>query len=585
MGKKLTNRLTVMVVALVLALAATTTTGAARVRLSNGTPRIAVDAATGLLDGQLVHVRGAGLLPGEPVAFMNCLGSGACYRGWTGIRAVADARGRVEADVPVMRYRADYMDDMLGDCAYSLCTLRIVRTGHYEDGYLDRAETAVSFARVPTTVPTATITPATPLPPEATVRIDVSGMTPNARVHYDCVGSRCTDDGQSIYAGSDGTASITLTVTRLTRDFHDCVETDDCAVTLYADTISGTTVPLHFDPSIPFRPPSVSITPERLRAISGTVTVDVADASPGDRLSVAQCATVNGSARCGPPTPVVADGLGRVQVDVPVNRFITQHWGADAMYSAPLVDCAVTSCVVAVRRDGWYFSFPAATTPIGFSPDPHLRTVRIGSAVVREGGAAGQTVRLPVTLDRPAREAVTFGWVSNGQSVPAFVTLPPGATGTTIDVPVPGNDRDDPTRDIAIQFTEITGAQPDLRTPAPHVRVIDDDPTPTLDAADTIVPEGGPGVYVPIRLSSPTSRRVQFTYRTIGGSARPGTDYVEQVGVVDHPMDRLEIWVPIINDATGEPTEYFDVEIVAVTGARLGTSRARVWIGDDDNGV
>ncbi|MBK5290052.1 MAG: hypothetical protein JJE46_16480 [Acidimicrobiia bacterium] len=574
------RRLIVLVVATVLGVGFAPASGATRFRPDGGPPRVTVDVATGVLDGQVLHVRGTGLIPGEPVAFMNCLGTGACYRGWTGIRAVADSRGRVVADVPVKRYRSDYMGDMLSDCAYSLCTMRIVRTGGYEDGYMDRAETRVSFARVATTSPTSVLTPATLLPPVATVRIDVGGFTPGARVKYDCVRTTCTGSDQWIDAGPSGTASITLTVTRLTRDSRDCVETDDCSVTLYPNTTVGTTVPLRFDPSMPFRLPSVTVAPHQVRTVTGTVTVDVVNAGAGERLTVEQCAAVNGSERCGLGTSVVADGLGRVRAPVPVTRFITQQWGAPPVYFSPLVDCAASSCVISVRRDGWYY--PIATAPLAFAPDPQLPTMRIGSAVVREGGSPGQVVRLPVTLDRPTRDSVSFGWTANGASTPALVTIPPGATRASLDVVVPGNDQDDPHRAIAIQLTTIVGAQPDLRVPAPHVRVIDDDPTPTLDVANGLVPEGAPGVFVPVHLSGPTGRHIEFTYRTIGGSARPGTDYVEQVGVVDYPYDDLQIWVPIVDDSTSEPIEQFDIEIVAVVGARMGNSRAHVWIGDND---
>ena len=277
---------------------------------------------------------------------------------------------------------------------------------------------------------------------------------------------------------------------------------------------------------------------------------------------------------------VVADANGSAVTLVAASRFLTRPWQIGSFSSADqLVDCVTVVCGIRVFRDGWYL--PLATVTLPFVPEA-LPVLRVSSAVVREGGPGTRSVRLTASLDRPSASGVSFGWRTDAETVSRSVTIPTDAREATFELPIVGNDQDDADRTISIQLTTIEGAQPDARHPAARVRVIDDDPTPTLAVGDALVAEHAGGVYVPVRLSGPTGRRIEFTYRTNGGSARPGEDYVEQVGVVDYPSDDLDIWVPIVDDARAEPVEHFEIEIVAVRGARLGNRSAGIWVGDDD---
>jgi peptidoglycan-N-acetylglucosamine deacetylase len=111
---------------------------------------------------------------------------------------------------------------------------------------------------------------------------------------------------------------------------------------------------------------------------------------------------------------------------------------------------------------------------------------------------------------------------------------------------------------------------------------------PTMRIGDRRVVEGPQGtstvLTLPVRLSHPTSSQVSAAWRTTGGRATPGTDYVAASGRVTFPpgATTASIQVRILGDDLDEPRERFRVVLSDAVGATFARRIAIGTIVDDD---
>jgi hypothetical protein len=92
-----------------------------------------------------------------------------------------------------------------------------------------------------------------------------------------------------------------------------------------------------------------------------------------------------------------------------------------------------------------------------------------------------------------------------------------------------------------------------------------------------------------VRLTQAVASPTTISYRTLAASAKPGTDFdpVEQSIAIPAGELTSVISIPLINDATKEPTEWFSVDIFSAVdgaGAKIPVSnrRAHAILADDD---
>lgn len=109
----------------------------------------------------------------------------------------------------------------------------------------------------------------------------------------------------------------------------------------------------------------------------------------------------------------------------------------------------------------------------------------------------------------------------------------------------------------------------------------------SFDTTEIHVSEAAPAAVLRLNRRNNLARRVRVGYRAVAGSAEAGSDF-EGVsrGVADFADGQTmrAIFVPLVDDESIEPEEYFDVEITSVSeqGRIEPIDAARIVITDDD---
>src|SRR5262249_4963565 len=141
-----------------------------------------------------------------------------------------------------------------------------------------------------------------------------------------------------------------------------------------------------------------------------------------------------------------------------------------------------------------------------------------------------------------------------------------------------------------------------LSTPAPlgskfgeHrtavLTILDNDPVPTVAAADISVTEGNVGTVVAtftVALSSPSGRTVPVDYATANGTATAPDDYLPASGkLVFNPGEiAKQVRVTVNGDTFGEANETVFLNLSTTgTEATIFDNQAVLTILDDDGGL
>jgi peptidoglycan-N-acetylglucosamine deacetylase len=235
-------------------------------------------------------------------------------------------------------------------------------------------------------------------------------------------------------------------------------------------------------------------------------------------------------------------------------------------------------------------------SPKGVVRPPVPKARLQGSDVVE--GAAGTstfafvTVRLSEPTSRPV--SVAFRTVDDTATAPAdyrpksgTLRFEVGQTTRRVKVRIRGDDLDERDEKLRVVLSEPAG----LRlpgTPSARIKIIDDDPPPSVRVDDASVAEPGPGartvVAVPVRLSAPSGKRLTVAYGTADGTARAGSDYLATSGTLSFApgQRRAEILVTVLGDGVVEGDEAFEVRLSDPWRVSLGRSTAVVGILDRD---
>ena len=112
---------------------------------------------------------------------------------------------------------------------------------------------------------------------------------------------------------------------------------------------------------------------------------------------------------------------------------------------------------------------------------------------------------------------------------------------------------------------------------------------PVVDVLDRVVSEGAEQVLFEVSVGGGDSI-VTVDYSTVPGTAAPNADYIPVEGTLTFPADPATrtqtVFVPIVDDAFWEETEWFYLQLSNVTNATLpgdaATYRATATVRDDD---
>jgi peptidoglycan-N-acetylglucosamine deacetylase len=231
---------------------------------------------------------------------------------------------------------------------------------------------------------------------------------------------------------------------------------------------------------------------------------------------------------------------------------------------------------------------------------PPVPKARLQGSDVVEGAAgtstfAFVTVRLSEPTSRPV--SVAFRTVDDTATAPAdyrsksgTLRFEVGQTTRRVKVRIRGDDLDERDEKLRVVLSEPAGLRLPA-TPSARIKIIDDDPPPSVGVADVSVAEPGPGaravVAVPVRLSAPSGKRLTVGYSTADGTARAGSDYLATSGTLTFApgQRRAEILVTVLGDGLVEGDETFVVRLSDPWRVTLGRAAAVMTVRDGDAAV
>jgi|GEM_PF-1936387 Neocarzinostatin family./Calx-beta domain. len=346
-------------------------------------PQLAVNPATGILDGQTVTVSGSGFAPGHTVSVSQCATGPSCFTGVIGPGVTVAADGTFSSQV-TMSLRVFLEDGTVTHCLAVGC--QIQANDDVDPEYSVTKAVAFDPNQPLPPTPTISVTPATGLHHGQSVTVSGVGFDPQAGVEISQCGPNnsgfCADFLTDLVAGADGTFTTSVQVSRLITGFDllgggpttttlDCA-TIACAINADESTASefslSARASISFDGSVP--PPAlpvVTAAPLTNLPYRATVTVHGTGFSPGEAVSSESCLSGPSFGTCGGFGFGTADGNGAVTLSVPVRRTARGFDGG----TVDCVDPAV-SCQVSVFGQHGYeqFEFPLTFDPNAPIPPP-----------------------------------------------------------------------------------------------------------------------------------------------------------------------------------------------------------------------
>jgi hypothetical protein len=165
------------------------------------------------------------------------------------------------------------------------------------------------------------------------------------------------------------------------------------------------------------------------------------------------------------------------------------------------------------------------------------------------------------------------------------VTFPPGQGSRTVSIPLVNDALDEDDETFTMTLSAPTGAT--LGDAQATGTIADDDPLPTVSAADCAVAEGDSGSApcpFAIALAPVSGRVVTVAYATEAGTATAGADFAASSGVItfNPGTTGLPRPVSVLGDTAVEPNETFALRLSAPVNALLPDDAAGGVIVDDD---
>ncbi len=213
---------------------------------------------------------------------------------------------------------------------------------------------------------------------------------------------------------------------------------------------------------------------------------------------------------------------------------------------------------------------------------------------------AAASLTFTIDLSHPVSEAISVAvsttdgtaTVADSDYTPRtnfLVTIPPGQTSATFLVDVTADTKREPNETFQVVLGAVTGGQGRVTASAtPRTGAIEnDDPVPTINAADLVFSEPAPGqqanANVQVTLTNPSSETITVAYATADGSATQPGDYTSAQGALTfQPGETTKtVAVAVKGNSRQDPDRDFFLNLTAPTGATLGDGQARIVVRDD----
>jgi hypothetical protein len=221
----------------------------------------------------------------------------------------------------------------------------------------------------------------------------------------------------------------------------------------------------------------------------------------------------------------------------------------------------------------------APTAQSALTLSPSVTTVAEGNS-----GTHDIPVNVTVTGFTQQTASVKYSWYENANDVhTGTLQFAPGEAQKSFSVSYASNTTPEPDRVINIRLSDPTGAT--IAVDRATITITDDDYA-IVSIEDATVSENAGSVNVWFVLSQISLKPVTVTFTTVpSGAAVNGVDYVGKQGTIvfNQPVTRIPVSIPIINNATIDPTRTFAMIITASTNGGFDNRwRATVTILDDD---
>lgn len=276
-----------------------------------------------------------------------------------------------------------------------------------------------------------------------------------------------------------------------------------------------------------------------------------------------------------------------------------------AMIDVPILDDAQTEAIERFSLaldalDGLAAGALRADATIGASDATALArpTLTVQDVVVGEGDA---TAGFTLALDAPAGGPVTVNYAfDNGSAVSVagnadyvplagYVTFAPGATTARVSVPIVDDAVAEPAESFWITLSVSSNTNVALARSEALAIIVDNDTGagaggPAVSVCDVVVNESDGLASFTVSLDRAATGTVGVAFATRDGSALAGQDYRAWSGTVAFaPGETAKtVQVELIDDATLEIDERFELELFDPVGAVLGDRVGAALIGRSD---
>jgi hypothetical protein len=225
--------------------------------------------------------------------------------------------------------------------------------------------------------------------------------------------------------------------------------------------------------------------------------------------------------------------------------------------------------------------------------DDPLPEITVNDIVVNEGDDGLTSAVFVLNLMRESGRMVTVEYSTRNDTAQAGVdyisksgkvVFSPGVTNQTVQIQVISDRRDEPVERFFVSLNnQINSA---IVKQIGFCDIIDDD-IPEISCDDMSVSEGNVGlteINVPIRLSSQPQKDVTVAYRTIGISATPDVDFLDQAGQLRIPAGQKNAVLSLFvkGDIAFESDETFQIVFSSPENATLLGGKTTVLIQNDD---
>lgn len=189
------------------------------------------------------------------------------------------------------------------------------------------------------------------------------------------------------------------------------------------------------------------------------------------------------------------------------------------------------------------------------------------------------TYHLPVKVTGGTRVPATVQYSGevNYVNFSGELTFAPGETGKTIDLTIPGDTIPNAKGEIRIHLRNARDAR--LTVAGGEIPIVNDD-YPTLVVRDVEVRENWSSAFVSLQVSPDYIGGRKVRWRTVDGTAKAGSDYVAESGVLEWYGFHLD--VALINNSDPEPAETFYVEFYDEQELLVPVRRMAITIIDDE---